>query len=125
MMGIVQFSKVAPHLVNPLVLVGFVLFLFFGIHRALLKSGLLEPLSQRQSSAIMRLFLKYGFRLAILTVVLGFALACFQAYQDASREHVQQRVITQQAGPCGLSIIGDNNKANVNCVDKGTPTKTK
>jgi hypothetical protein len=33
---ITGFSKVAPYLVNPLVLIGFGLFLFFGLYRALL-----------------------------------------------------------------------------------------
>ena len=37
------FSKIAPHLANPLVLVGFVLLLFFGVHRTLIRSGILRP----------------------------------------------------------------------------------
>jgi hypothetical protein len=121
---VVQFSKVAPYLVNPLVLVGFCLFLLFGIHWALLKAGLLAPLSQRQSSTVLRAILKYGFWVAIFIVVLGFAYA-FYSYHDASRKHGQQGSISQQTGPCGSNIVGDNNEANVNCVDKGAATKKK
>jgi hypothetical protein len=34
------FQKIAPYLKHPLVLVGFVLLIFFGIHRTLIKSGI-------------------------------------------------------------------------------------
>ena len=114
----VQFSKIAPYLANPLVLIGFSLFLFFGIHRALLRARLLTPLSQGQSPAVIRLILRYGLSLAILAVVLGFVYAGFQAYHDTSRQRVQQGPITQQAGPCGSNIVGDNNKTTVKCADE-------
>ncbi len=39
------FSNVAPHLANLLVLVGFVLLLFFGVHRTLIRSGILQPVA--------------------------------------------------------------------------------
>jgi hypothetical protein len=120
---IVHFSKVAPYLVNPLVLVGFCVFLLFGIYQALLKAGFLAKLSQRQSSAVLRLLLNHGFLVAIVIIVLGFVYAGFQAYHDASREHLQQGPITQQTGPCGSNIVGDNNKASVDCADKAQKTK--
>ncbi|MCU1299783.1 MAG: hypothetical protein JWQ87_67 [Candidatus Sulfotelmatobacter sp.] len=113
--GIVQFSRVAPYLVNPVVLLGFCLFLFFGIHRALLKAGLLAPLSQGQSSTVIRLILKYGLLVSIIFIILGFALV-FRASENASRNHVQQGSITQQTGPCGSNIVGDHNKSDVNCA---------
>lgn len=113
-----QFSKIAPYLVNPFVLVGFCMFLFFGIHRALLKTGLLVPLSQRQSSAIVGLILKHGFLVAILVVVFGFGYAGFRAYQDARVQHILHGPVIQQSAPCGSNIVGDNNRADVNCVDK-------
>lgn len=40
-MNLAGFEKIAPHLGNPLILVGFVLMLVFGIHSELIKSGLL------------------------------------------------------------------------------------
>jgi hypothetical protein len=105
------------------VLIGFGLVLFFGIYRALLKAGLLTSLSQRQSSAVLRLILKYGFSVAISLVVLGFAYAGWQAYQYGNREHGLQNPITQQAGTCGSNIVGDNNQATIDCVDKAAKTK--
>jgi hypothetical protein len=103
------FSKVAPYLVNPLVLVGFCLFLFFGIHWALLKAGLLTPLSQRQSSTVIRLFLKHGFWIATIVIILGFGL---QTYRQASHK------VNQQAGDCSTNVNGDNNTQTVNCDEK-------
>jgi hypothetical protein len=79
---ITGFSKVAPYLVNPLVLIGFCLFLFFGIHWVLLKAGLLTPLSQRQSSLVVRMILRYGLLVAIVILVLGFSYA-FLGYHEA------------------------------------------
>jgi hypothetical protein len=98
------------------VLIGFGLILFFGIHRMLLKGGLLTPLSQRQSSAVLRLILNYGFSVAISLVVLGFAYAGWQAYHDVGRAHRLQGPITQQADTCGSNVVDDNNKVTSDCV---------
>ena len=104
-------------------LIGFCLFLVFGIHQALLKAGLLTPLSQRQSSAVILLVLKYGFWLGIALFVIGFGYAGFQAHRDANREQSLQAPITQQAGPCGSNIVGDNNNITTGCLDKEAKTK--
>jgi hypothetical protein len=120
---IAPFSKIAPYLVNPLVLVGFCLFLFLGMHRALLKAGLLVPLSQRQSSTVVSRILRHGFLVAILIVVFGFAYAGLRAYRDARAQHIQQGPVIQQSGPCGSNIVGDNNKTDVNCEDKAAKPK--
>lgn len=77
------FGKIAPHLANPLVLVGFVLLLFFGIHRTLIKSGILRPVSAAQSGTIVRILLRYGFVVAVLLIVAGFGLAAWQAHLAA------------------------------------------
>jgi hypothetical protein len=61
------------------------------------------------------MLLKHGFAMASITIVLGFAYGVFR-YQNA-----QQGVITQQTDACGSNIVGDNNKANVNCGDKAAP----
>lgn len=123
MPDIASFSKVAPYLVNPLVLIGFGLFLVFGIHWALIRAGLLTPLSQRQSAGIVRWILKYGFWLAILLLVLGFAYA-FRTYDSATRKGAQGS-ITQQSGPCSSNTAGDNNNVNVDCTEKEKATKQK
>ncbi len=119
MPDISQFSKVAPYLVNPLVLIGFCLFLVFGTHWVLLKAGILTPLSQRQSAGIVRWILKYGFWIAILSLFLGFAYA-FRAYDGA-----KQSPITQQSGDCSSNTTGDHNDVKVDCTDKKAGTKPK
>ena len=79
-----EFGQFAPHLANPLVLVGFVLLLVFGVHRTLLKAGILRPVSEQQSSHVVKLILKYGFYIAILTLVCGFLYAALQTYLTAA-----------------------------------------
>lgn len=110
-----QFAKVAPYLGNPLVLVGFCLLLLFGTHRALLEAGLLRQLSQKQSSTVVRLLLKYGFQVAIVTVVLGFAHAGFRYYNDVLKHSGQGSLIQQTGastttGPNSPAVTGNNNK---------------
>ena len=55
-MNISGFEKIAPYLTHPLVLVGFVLLLAYGIHWQLMKSGLLRQVTQKDSGLIIRLF---------------------------------------------------------------------
>ena len=75
-----SFSKTAPYLTNPLVLVGLGLFLVFGVHQALIKSGILPPVSQRASDRIVRLLIHYGFIVAVLLILLGFSLTALDRY---------------------------------------------
>ena len=54
------FGEMASHLANPLVLIGLALLLFFGVHRALLRSGILPPVDRRTSGVIVQSLLRYG-----------------------------------------------------------------
>jgi hypothetical protein len=76
-----NFEKIAPYLQEPLVLVGFVLFLGFLVSRQLLMSGIIPPLPSRPAFRILRLLLSYGFVLALAIVLLGFGLK----YRELSR----------------------------------------
>jgi len=69
-----EFSKIAPYLTHPLVLIGLGLFLAFGIHKTLLTSGIIPPLTQSAGSRVVQLLLQYGFLLSVMVIVLGFAL---------------------------------------------------
>lgn len=123
-MGGAQFAKIVPYLANPLVLVGFCLFLLFGTYRVLLKRGLLSPLSQRQSSTVVRMILSNGFRISVVIMILGFAFAGFRVYQQTKSAPSQTPSIKQQTGACGSNIAGDNNQATVDCEDKkGEPNE--
>lgn len=72
------FADIAPFLRHPLVLGGFALLLFFGIHRHLIKSGLIPPLTQRTGSRVIQTILRYGFVIALVVIVLGFALEFYK-----------------------------------------------
>ncbi len=68
------FDKIAMYLTHPLVLVGFVLMLMFGVHKALIKSGIIPPLTQDQGSKVVQMFLQYGFVIGLLIMLIGFIL---------------------------------------------------
>lgn len=73
-MDIAGFAKVAGYLTHPLVLVGFVLMLVFGMHRAIVQSGLLPKVSRKDGGEIIKLILRYGFWLGMVLMLAGFAL---------------------------------------------------
>ncbi|CAK8724864.1 Tfp pilus assembly protein PilF [Candidatus Electrothrix aarhusensis] len=98
-MNITGFDKVAPYLTNPLVLVGFVLMLAYGIHWQLMKSGLLTQATKKDSALIIRIFLRYGFWLALVLVLAGFGLqfsgiglSAWNSYMD------KEKVVAVNAG---------------------------
>lgn len=68
------FEKFAPYLKDPLVLVGFVLLLFFGIARTLIKGRLLTPVSGIKSYRLLQMILLCGFVLSVVVIGLGFGL---------------------------------------------------
>lgn len=69
-----EFLQIAPYLSNPMVLIGFALLLFFGIHRALIKSGIIPPLQPQQGGKLIFHLLRYGFIVALIVIILGFIL---------------------------------------------------
>jgi hypothetical protein len=106
-----EFSKVAPYLTNPLVLIGFVLLLFFGVHRVLIKSGVLVPVSRTASGKIVRLLLHYGFVVALLLILCGFGLAYFK-----TKGTQPKKGDATTTGPQSPAVTGDGNH-----IDYGTP----
>jgi hypothetical protein len=73
------------------------------VHRALITSRILPPVSRQASNRIVRLILHYGFALAFLAIVGGFALA----YWNAS--HANKRVLTR----VDAEAILENNRGNI------------
>jgi hypothetical protein len=69
-----SFEKMAPYLKHPLVLVGLVLLLFFGIHGKLIDSGIIPPLGQQGGNAVVQAILAYGFWIALAVIMLGIGL---------------------------------------------------
>ena len=79
------FAGIAQYLQDPLVLIGFVLFLAFLFARQLLERGIIPPLGQTAGASVLRAVLQYGFVLALLVIVLGFALRYRQLQAEAER----------------------------------------
>ncbi len=77
-----NFLKIAPYLADPLVLIGFFLFIAFSFSRLLLKSGIIPPVGAGRGAGILRLLLHYGFIIGILIIILGFGLK----YRELSKK---------------------------------------
>jgi hypothetical protein len=77
-----NFAKFAPHLANPFVLIGFVLFLLFSVHQALIKSKILPPVDRKTSGIIILAFLRYGFWIGVLLIVFGVGYAAWKTYRE-------------------------------------------
>ena len=91
------FKDIAPYLTQPLVLVGFVLLLFFGIHRTLLKAGIIPPLTARTGGKVVQLLLRYGFVIALVVILSGFGLQLFKTYRETQPPVDVGAIIEQMA----------------------------
>jgi tetratricopeptide (TPR) repeat protein len=115
------FAEYAPYLQHPLTLIGFVLLLIFGTQRALLSSGIIAPVTGRSGSKIVQLLLRYGFIIALVTIVLGFGLAFFQTSRKGMTPEDVSKVTTtltnyfvrskQQADLVDLNSVSDQERA--------------
>jgi hypothetical protein len=85
-----DFVHIAPYLNNPLVLIGFLLLLFFGLHRTLIKSKIIQPLSSTAGSKVLRILLRYGFIIALTIIVAGFMTEIWKTY--LSRKQTSENV---------------------------------
>ncbi|MCL9777539.1 hypothetical protein [Vibrio methylphosphonaticus] len=85
----INFEKIAPYLEDPLVLIGFVVFLLFSFCRYLIKQGIFPQLKQKGAITILKLILSYGFIIGIVIIGLGFGLK----YNELSKSE-QKRAIS-------------------------------
>lgn len=116
------FADYARYLEQPLTLIGFVLLLLFGIHRALLRSGIIPPVSARSGSRIVQTLLRYGFIIALATIILGFALEFFKTSHKGLTPDDVSKVMTtltnyfvrskQQEDAVYLNSVSDQERAN-------------
>lgn len=137
------FRDIAPYLTHPLTLIGYALLLMFGVHRVLIKSRLLQPLSHTSSGSVLRLLLHYGFIIAVLLIVAGFGLQFFREARaiqpfvlSASTTQpatpppsiaTQKTAVIPRAAARSIQQHGNNNAANDgndNFQNTGTITQT-
>lgn len=78
------FDQVAPFLTNPLVLIGFVVLLFFGLAKSLLKANIIPPLPKTTGGKVAMALLRYGFYLSLAVILLGFSLEAYKVYKKTS-----------------------------------------
>jgi tetratricopeptide (TPR) repeat protein len=98
-MDIAGFGQIAQYLTHPLVLVGFVLMLAYGIHWQLMRSGLLAQATKKDSALIIRLFLRYGFWLALVLLLAGFGLQFSGIGLSAWNSYMEkEKVVAVNAG---------------------------
>lgn len=100
------FEKIAPHLTHPLVLAGFALFLLFGLLYALLRSDKLSPLGKTQSSRLLERVVLGGFVVAILVIVLGFALAFWRSPTEPDVYRLRVTVLAPDGTPVAEAEVG-------------------
>ena len=93
--SVAGFSKVAPYLTHPLVLIGFVLLLAYGLYQTLFRGNLLERVRSRESARIIRLVVHYAFILALALIMLGFGLE----YRSQSAPSKDPQQISQDSTP--------------------------
>jgi len=119
-MDLGAFAKIAPYLSHPLTLVGFVLLLFFGVHRGLVKSGIIPPVARTHAPQIVKMLLTYGFVVALVVIGGGFALQAYQSYMAAD---AGPDVIEQQTSGTGSPAVADT-KGDVTITIEQPPAAT-
>jgi len=81
-----EFEKIAPYLKDPLVLIGFFLFLGFLFCRYVLKQGIIPTLPPTLGFRILKIILLYGFLLGLLISGLGFYIKFRQLRADEQQK---------------------------------------
>ena len=98
------FAAVAPYLQNPLTLIGFVLFLVFGLFDRIIAAGILPPLTTEGGLQVVQLLLSYGFVLALVPTILGMGLQYYKIHRDlVVNTQVEARLTELQAILPGLA----------------------
>src|ERR1700692_1143785 len=86
------FPAVAPYLKDPLVLIGFFLFLAFLFTRLLLKHRIIPPLPPGPGFRILKTILLYGFIIGLLLVGCGFAIKYRELVGQERQENLDREL---------------------------------
>ena len=110
-----NFEKIAPYLNDPLVLIGFVLFLVFSFCRYLVKYRVIPELPSKLGFVILKQILLYGFLIGLLVIGLGFGLK----YKELSRIEQKNalRMLNTELKQ-NLSTVNDLRKNTIHIIQK-------
>lgn len=81
----IDFAKIAPYLKDPLVLIGFFIFVSFLFARFLVKQRVIPPLPPTLGFRTLKIILLYGFIIGLLLVCLGFGLK-YKELRDRTKQ---------------------------------------
>jgi hypothetical protein len=102
-----DFSKIAPYLQDPLVLIGFIVLLFFSFARYIVKQGLIPTLTKNLGYRVLQTILLYGFILGLAIIILGFGLK----YRELSEREQKNAVsLLDQEFTSNMQIVGELGK---------------
>jgi len=112
-MNYAWFEKIAKYLAaSPLVVVGFVLMLVFGISSKLIDSGLIPPSPPGSSFEIITLMLRYSFQLGLCVTVLGFALTAWSKYIEKAPPVDAVKLAEKLLAPLQGELAAKNEQIN-------------
>ena len=112
-----NFSEIAPYLQDPLVLAGFVVFLFFSFCRLLVKRNIIPPLTKNLGYRILQTILLYGFLIGMMISVLGFGLK-YRQMSDNEQDRAVALIRTELR--VNKSVVGQlaaNTETLINMFD--------
>lgn len=101
------FEKIAPFLKDPLILIGFFLFMAFLFIRTLVTKGTIPVLRQNQGFSILKLILLYGFILGLVLIGLGFRLK-YKEMSKAEQRNLVSLLVMELDG--NIQIISELKK---------------
>lgn len=113
--SIMDFAKVAPYLEDPLVLIGFVLFLGFSFCRYLVKHKIIPELPPRFGFIILKQILLYGFLIGLLVIGLGFGLK-YKELSSAEQDNAFRMLKSELKH--NLTTVSELSKNMGNILDK-------
>ncbi|MCI0558075.1 MAG: hypothetical protein MN733_06240 [Nitrososphaera sp.] len=105
----IDFSKIAPFLTHPLVLVGFALFLLFGLFKILIKARIIPEVSKDAGAGIVHAILNHGFIITLTIILLGFLLQGLQNhYAHKQKEGTAiNKALDERANTAFSSVINE------------------